>query len=151
MSDEFTLHDNGTREQFGVGMAFREADPVKPACEGISPFALLRLGMHFTRGGVKYKDAPGGFRNWEAGMPVTRYVGAILRHTIFYLLRDTREDHAAAIMWNAQALMHHEAVGTNSGRSFAEIDDRPRWDVALGDAEKDWLAGVVARSVVGSS
>ena len=122
------LPDSGVRTSFGDGMAIREADPNKPAIEGMSPFAAIRLGLLFTKGGIKYKD----FRNWEKGMPVTRYVGAILRHTFQYLARDTSEDHLAAIMWNAQCLAHHEAVGTTSGKTFADIDDRPKWNRSLG-------------------
>lgn len=118
-----SLPDSGTRTQFGEGMAHREADPMKPAVEGISPFAIFRLGLLFTKGGIKYKN----FRNWELGMPTTRYIAAIIRHTFSYLARDESEDHLAAIMWNAQCLIHHEEAGTTSGKTFEDIDDRPRW------------------------
>lgn len=123
MGEEKPLPDTGKRIQFGEGMAIREADPNKPAVEGISPFALLRLGSLFTKGHQKYGD----FRNWEKGMPVTRYIGAIIRHTCLYMMRDDKEDHLAAIMWNAQALIHHEEVGTSSGKTFEDIDDRPKY------------------------
>lgn len=122
------LPDSGTRTSFGEGMAIREADPNKPSVEGISPFAIFRLGTLFTKGGIKY----GEFRNWEKGMPVTRMVGAIIRHTFQYLARDESEDHLAAIMWNAQCLIHYESVGGISGKSFKELDDRPVWDKKRG-------------------
>lgn len=133
------LPDSGTRVRFGKGMAIREADPNKPAVDGISPYAALRLGMHFTRGGVKYKN----FRNWELGQPITRYIGAILRHTFLYLARDEREDHIAAIMWNAQCIAHHEEVGTMSGKTFEQIDDRPRWSLRLKPHFTQWMAGII--------
>jgi hypothetical protein len=109
------LPDSGARHQFGGG-AQREADPDKASVEGISPFAIFRLGRLFTRGGAKYGD----FRNWERGMPFTRYVSAIVRHAFQYLARDASEDHLAAVMWNAQCLIHHEEVGDSE-----TWDDRP--------------------------
>lgn len=117
------LPDSGKRASFGKGRAIREADPNKPTLEGISPYALHRLGMHLTRAAFKYGD----FRNWEKGMPVMRYLGGILRHALEYEKRDNSEDHLAAIMWNAMAIIHHEEVGSTSGASFKELDDRPRW------------------------
>ncbi len=133
METKDPLPDGGTRVSFGEGMAVREGDTEKARVDGISPYAMHRLGMLFTRGGIKYKD----FRNWEKGMPTTRYIGAIIRHVYKYLARDTTEDHLAAVMWNAAALMHHEAVGTTSGKTFADIDDRPHWDEKLGKEKVD--------------
>lgn len=123
---EKSLPDSGIRETFGEGMALREADPSKPALDGISPFALLRLGALMTKAGVKYKDG-GGFRNWEKGLPLMRYYRAILGHALAWAIRDDKEDHMAAIMWNAMCIMHHEEVGSTSGKTFADLDDRPRW------------------------
>jgi hypothetical protein len=111
------LPDTGERQTFAVGQAVREADPLKPAVEGISPYAIERIGLLYTLGGEKYGD----FRNWERGMPFTRCIGAIIRHVFAYLRRDNTEDHLAAVAWNAIALMHYEAVADPN------LDDRPRW------------------------
>ena len=110
------LPDSGERTSFGDGLAVREADPNKPAVEGISPELIFRLGALLTKGGQKYGD----FRNWEKGMPWTRCFGAIIRHAFQWLARDTSEDHLAAIVWNAMALMHYE-------RYNKDLDDRPAW------------------------
>lgn len=110
------LPDGGTRERFGNG-AIREADPHKAAMEGVSPYAMERIGLLYTRGGQKYDD----FRNWEKGMPYTRCLGAILRHTYAYMRRDNSEDHLAAIAWNAVCLLHYESVESEA------VDDRPQW------------------------
>lgn len=112
------LPDSGQRVSFGEGLAIREAADEKAAMEGISPYALERLGTLLTNGGKKYGD----FRNWEKGMPWTRCIGAILRHTAAYMRRDQSEDHLAAIMWNAMALIHYETVGDRA------LDDRPVWE-----------------------
>lgn len=103
-------------------MAIREADEAKPAMVGISPFAMKALGMLMTRANKKYGD----YRNWEKGMPVTRCLDAILRHTTAYLEGDDTEDHMASVMWNAMCLIHFKAVG-GTGASFEELDDRPQW------------------------
>jgi hypothetical protein len=121
-----TLPDSGLRESFGVGLAVREADPNKPALDGISPYAELALGTLMAKAREKYKDA-GGFRNWEKGIPVMRCVRAIRSHTIAFQLGDEKEDHLAAIMWNAMVLIHYRDGGTASGVTFAELDDRPKW------------------------
>lgn len=126
MTDEITvpvrvtgLPDSGARERFGEGNgAVREADPDKPAVEGISPYAIERLGVLLTRGGQKYGD----FRNWEKGMPYTRCVGAIVRHAFAYLRRDNSEDHLAAVMWNAMVLLHYSSLS-----QYDDYDDRPTW------------------------
>lgn len=115
------LPDTGHRVQFGEGRAIREADPWKPAMEGISPFMLERLGVLLAKGAQKYGD----FRNWERGMPFTRCIGAILRHTAAYMARRTDEDHLAAVVWNAMVLIHYEDVGLGP-----ELDDRPDWRTA---------------------
>lgn len=77
---------------------------------------MFRLGQLFTAGGIKYGD----FRNWEKGMPLTRFYEAILRHSFQWMLGDESEDHMAAVMWNAQAIMHLE-------QTKPSLDDRPDW------------------------
>lgn len=120
------LPDTGLREIFGEGLAVREADPTKPALGGISPFAELALGDLMTKAGIKYAAA-GGYRNWEKGMPVTRVIESIKRHVNAFQRGDETEDHLAAIMWNAMVLIHYRDGGTTSGKSFKDLDDRPRW------------------------
>jgi Domain of unknown function (DUF5664) len=119
---EGQLPDTGIRTTYDTG-AIREAAPDKPSVEGISPFALFRLGALMTKANIKYGD----YRNWEKGMPITRYIGGIIRHTFLYLARDSSEDHLASIMWNAMAIAHHEEVGSTTGKTFQDLDDRPRW------------------------
>lgn len=109
------LPDSGQRQQFAGG-AIRETEG-KARVDGISPHALLRLGRLFTQGGLKYGD----FRNWEKGLPFSTFIGGIFRHLLAYELGDRSEDHLAAIMWNAQALIHFEEQGR------ADLDDRPDW------------------------
>ena len=59
-------------------------------------FALmLDVAKHFENGALKY-----GERNWEKGIPISRYVDSALRHLMKDLAGETDEDHAAAFVWN---------------------------------------------------
>jgi len=61
---------------------------------------LNRLGGLYHRGALKYDDD-----NWKKGIPLSRIYASLLRHTIEWRAGDTSEDHLAAILWNATALM----------------------------------------------
>lgn len=134
------LPDSGLRVAFSRGGAHREADPSKPLLSAISPYAMDRLGLHLAAADEKYKDV-GGCRNWEKGMPVTRYIDGIGRHLAAYLKRDASEDHLAAIMWGGMCLAHHEQVGAvvhQPGEAsvfytFDDLDDRPIWTPRQGE------------------
>lgn len=112
------LPDSGSRVDFGEGAAVREGADEKPSIGGISPFMLERLGMLLTRANLKYGD----YRNWEEGMPFSRYIDGLGRHYAAFLRRDESEDHLAAIVWNAMCMIHHQELGED-----AQWDDRPRW------------------------
>lgn len=59
-------------------------------------FALmLDVARHFENGALKY-----GERNWQKGIPISRYIDSALRHLMKDLAGETDEDHAAAFVWN---------------------------------------------------
>ena len=99
------MKDEGTRTNFGENTAQREIPIGKGRPDLISPFALKRLGVWCEQGAVKYGD-----RNWEKGMPFSRYVQSLMRHVVKFLCNDKDEDHLAAIMWNAMAIIHHQEL-----------------------------------------
>jgi hypothetical protein len=72
-------------------------------------------------GAAKYAE-----RNWEAGMPFSRCVASLKRHLMKYQqgLRD--EDHLAAILFNAMALIHYEEM-IERGVLPAELNDMPNY------------------------
>ena len=59
------------------------------------PKLMLDVAKHFENGALKY-----GERNWQKGIPVSRYVDSALRHLMKDLAGETDEDHAAAFVWN---------------------------------------------------
>jgi hypothetical protein len=111
------LPDGGERTVFGGGSAMREPATGKGRPDLISPWALTRLAKHYEAGSVKYAD-----RNWESGMPFSRYTASLFRHLIAWMKKDSTEDHLAAIAWNAFAIMHHQELGENE--KWDDIPDR---------------------------
>lgn len=89
-----------------------------PAFGLIPPLMLNRLQALFERGAEKY-----GGNNWQLGIPLQRIYESLMRHLLEAWAGDTTEDHLAAIIWNATAIMIIEAKIVSG--------DLPEW---LGDA-----------------
>lgn len=103
---EGKINDGGLRTTYGENSAQREPATGKGRPDLISPFAETRLAKWYELGSKKYGD-----RNWEKGMPFTRYTAAMQRHLIAWKKGDESEDHLSAIAWNAFAIMHHQELG----------------------------------------
>lgn len=111
------LDDSGERISYGEGMAIREPSIGKGRYDLVSPFAMRRLAQHYERGSLKYSD-----RNWEKGMPFSRYIDSAKRHLDKFVMGMTDEDHLAAAVWNLFAIMHHQELGQD------ELDDMPHYN-----------------------
>jgi len=72
-------------------------------------------------GAKKYAE-----RNWENGMPFSRCVASLKRHLMKYQQGLKDEDHLAAIMFNAMALIHYEEM-IERGMLPAELNDMPHY------------------------
>lgn len=59
------------------------------------PSLFLEVAKHFEDGAKKY-----GERNWEKGIPVSRYIDSGVRHYLKHLRGDTDERHDRAFCWN---------------------------------------------------
>ena len=117
--------DEETRVNFGDGTAQREEVRGKGRPDLISPFAILRLGKWSEDGAIKYGD-----RNWEKGMPFSRYTQSLCRHLEKWKANEQSEDHLSAIMWNAMAIIHHQELGE------LEWDDMPKYKPKGVDLDK---------------
>lgn len=115
---EGKMNDSGERTTYAEGSAQREPATGKGRPDLISPFALTRLSKWYELGANKYGD-----RNWENGMPFSRYTAAMFRHLIAWMKGDFSEDHLSAIAWNAIAIMHHQELREN------KWDDMPKYEV----------------------
>jgi hypothetical protein len=92
------LPDTGGRSEFSTG-AVRDASEGKGFPSHLPTRALLRASRRFEDGAAKY-DA----HNWRKGIPLSRYVDSMNRHTWLFMQGDTSEDHLGAISWNALCL-----------------------------------------------
>lgn len=111
------IDDGGKRISYGEGMAEREPSDGKGRYDLISPYAVRRLAHWYELGAKKYSD-----RNWEKGIPFSRYMDSAKRHLDKYLMGKRDEDHLAAAAWNIFAIMHHEELGQT------ELDDLPHYE-----------------------
>ncbi len=114
------MHDSGTRQEFNTG-AVRDTADEKPRPDLISPFALERLGEWLRLGAIKYRE-----RNWEAGMPISRCVASLWRHLLKYQQGEHDEDHLAAILFNAMAIIHYEEM-IKRGTLPESLSDMPAY------------------------
>jgi hypothetical protein len=99
----------------------RDRGDLKPRPDYISPFALMEVGEHMRQGAVKYSP-----RNWELGQPFSEMTASMYRHLLQWVMGDAAENHLAAIVFNAQALMHYREM-IRRGLLPVELDDMPNY------------------------
>lgn len=113
---EGKINDGGERISYGENMAIREPSTGKGRYDLVSPFATRRLAEWYELGAQKYAD-----RNWEKGIPFSRYIDSAKRHLDKFIMGMEDEDHLAAAAWNIYAIMHHQELGQT------ELDDMPHY------------------------
>lgn len=96
----FVVKDSGERRDFVTGSR-RDTDAGKPRYDLIPPEALRAWANLCAAGAVKY-----GERNWELGQPISVLYASLLRH-VYATQTDTSEDHLAAVLFNAGAIINH--------------------------------------------
>jgi len=111
---KFILRDSGKRESFKSG-ARRDVRQGKGRYDLISVFGLARLAAVMEKGALKY-----GERNYELGMPYSRFIDSAIRHITQYVMGMQDEDHLAQACFNLFAIMHMEAT-------HPDLDDMPKY------------------------
>ena len=104
-SDLSNIDDSGARISYGDEKAIREPSTGKGRFDLITPFGLTRLAKWYELGSKKYSD-----RNWEKGMPFSRYVDSAFRHLTKFMMGMEDEDHLAAAVWNLLCIIHHQEL-----------------------------------------
>jgi hypothetical protein len=95
----FVTKDSGQRAEFDTGSR-RDSQTGKGRFDLLPPEAIRRYAELLERGSDKYGD-----RNWELGQPYSRLVSSMLRHAFQAAAGQTDEDHLAAVLFNAGALI----------------------------------------------
>jgi hypothetical protein len=114
------LHDSGERQQFATG-AVRDRQAGKGRFDLLPALAVPRLARHFEKGAAKYGD-----RNWERGIPLSRFLDSALRHLFAYLAGRDDEDHLVAAAWNLLAAMETEERAESDRLPLDLVDIGPR-------------------------
>jgi hypothetical protein len=120
------MHDSGERQEFETG-AQRDTAADKPRIDLISPVFLERLGDWLRLGAEKYAE-----RNWEQGMPLSRFIASLHRHLNAIQQGDTSEDHEAAVAFNIMGFMHTKEM-IRRGLLPIELDDMPVYEMFGGE------------------
>lgn len=116
----FETKDSGRRESHSSG-AVRDDRTGKGRYDLVTPLALHRKAQLYERGALKYAA-----RNWEKGMPLSRYFDSGVRHAYNYLEGKRDEDHLAAASWNFDAMIHTEEM-IKRGLFPKEFADMPSY------------------------
>lgn len=117
VASDWQTKDSGSRQAFETG-AVRDIQEGKPRFDLIPTFALERVAGLYGRGAEKYGD-----NNWQKGIPFSRCLASLERHLHQFKQGKTDEDHLAAVVWNALAIMHYQEVG------FDELNDMPDYEL----------------------
>ena len=99
MTQKYEIKDSGDRRVFGTG-SVRDMAEGKGRYDLIPYEAIRRLAVHYEAGAKKYGD-----HNWQKGQPIHVLVDSMLRHAEKVKAGFEDEDHLAAVMWNAAAII----------------------------------------------
>ena len=112
------MKDSGERDYYHGG-AQRDKRQGKGRYDLISPIALSRLARVYEEG-AKGK----GDRNWEEGIPLSRFFDSAIRHINQYLSGMRDEDHLTQAAWNLFGVIHTQDQ-IEKGNLPCELDDLP--------------------------
>lgn len=126
------MKDSGKRQEFDTG-ARRDTQDGKGRYDLISTVFTQRLAVVMEKGAAKYGD-----RNWEKGMPLSRYYNSAVRHMLQAFQGQCDEDHLGQAAFNVMAFMH-TLQEIDAGYLPRELDDRQQgWlDRPFGDDGPD--------------
>jgi len=122
----FVTKDSGQRLDYATG-ARRDVTTGKGRYDLLPVVAIRRLAQVYERGAAKY-DA----RNWEKGIPLSRFIDSALRHLMQHLEGKRDEDHLGHAAFNVMGLIHTEEM-IRRGLLPAELDDLPSYLPADGE------------------
>jgi len=113
-----TIKDSGERTSFETG-AQRDCQGGKGRMDLLPMRALMEVSKIFEAGANKYSE-----RNWEKGMPLSRYADSMQRHFAKWMIGRDDERHLEMACWNLLCL-----VDTNErikdGSLLLHLNDLP--------------------------
>lgn len=115
------MKNSGQHQSFSTG-AVRDTAEDKPRPELISPYFEDRLANWLAKGANKYEA-----RNWEKGIPISRCIASLRRHTSAFMKGLVDEDHEAAIACNIMFIIHYQEM-IKRGKLPEDLDDMPHYE-----------------------
>jgi hypothetical protein len=94
-----TIKDSGARSEFASG-AVRDLQTGKGRFDLLPVRAIMEVSRVFEEGARKYEP-----RNWEMGIPLSRFMDSGLRHAMKWLMGMRDEPHLAQACWNFLCLL----------------------------------------------
>lgn len=112
------LKDSGKRQEFSTG-AVRDTQDGKGRYDLLPTRALREVAIVYQLGAEKYAA-----RNWEKGIPLSRFLDSGIRHVFAALEGQTDENHAAQAAWNLLCFIETRAR-IKAGLLPEELADLP--------------------------
>jgi len=112
------IQDSGRRQKFETG-AQRDVQEGKGRYDLFPPSAIFSIARVFEEGATKYKE-----RNFEQGMPLSRFIDSALRHIFKHLEGQRDEPHMAQAGWNIMVYIY-TATMIERGLLPEELNDLP--------------------------
>lgn len=100
MGKDYQVKVSGETQEFASG-AHRDKQTGKGRYDLISVFALREIARVYEDGARAYGD-----RNYERGMPLSRFLDSAFRHLLQCLEGKDDENHAANAAWNIMGFIH---------------------------------------------
>ena len=110
--------DSGKRSEFSTG-AVRDLQEGKGRMDLMPVRALIEVSKIMETGARKYAA-----RNWEQGIPLSRFMDSGIRHALKWLRGDRDEPHLAMACWNLLCLLDTQGR-IEEGLLPAELNDLP--------------------------
>lgn len=131
--------DSGTRATFEGG-GQRDAQEGKGRYDLLPCFALQAIANVMETGAAKY-DA----RNWEKGIPMSRYMDSGLRHLFKYLRGEFDEPHLEMALWNFACLVDtRERIRLGwIGEEFGDLPHDPILTAGAAERMKDKIMAAI--------
>jgi len=115
----YKIKDSGKRKLYQTG-ANRDVNEGKGRFDLLPPQAIRALAIHYQKGCQKY-----GERNWEKGIPISRYIDSAIRHLFQFLDGLDDENHLISAAWNILSA-YETILRIQQGRLPEELYDLPR-------------------------
>jgi hypothetical protein len=121
---DYIVKVSGETQEFPTG-ARRDKQTGKGRYDLISVFALQQIARIYEAGSITY-----GVRNYERGMPLSRFLDSALRHICQCIEGQDDENHAAQAAWNIMGFIHIRELIAR-GILPKELNDLPNYKPRL--------------------